>query len=119
MAAQILTQIHKAFETRTCEFLTFLKLDPTVSAEILDNLLHPKDPNALGLRIHFIAPDGYLRIVMPSRLHETAVSWMRTEFGLWILGGLLTPIASISITNALISMSLCSAVWNSLVYTNN
>ncbi|CUS10115.1 unnamed protein product, partial [Tuber aestivum] len=64
MATQILAQIHKAFETRTCEFLTF------------SGLLSQKDPIALGLRIHFIAPDGYLRIVMASHLHETAVDWM-------------------------------------------
>ncbi|CAZ85280.1 unnamed protein product [Tuber melanosporum] len=69
-------QIHKAFETRTCEFLTFSGLAPTVSAKILENLLSLKDPIALGLRINFIAPDGYLRIVMASRLHETAVALM-------------------------------------------
>ncbi|PWW71919.1 hypothetical protein C7212DRAFT_337360, partial [Tuber magnatum] len=103
MAAQILAQIHKAFETRTCEFLTFSKLDPTVSTEILYNLLHQKDLSALGLRIHFIAPDRYLRVVMPSRLHETAVGWMRTEFGLWMLYGLLTPIAFVSLTDTMIT----------------
>jgi hypothetical protein len=50
MAAQILAQVHKAFETRTCEFLMFSRLAPTVSAKILENLLSQKDPIARGLR---------------------------------------------------------------------
>ncbi|PUU78303.1 hypothetical protein B9Z19DRAFT_1127014 [Tuber borchii] len=101
MAAQILAQIHSAFKARSCESLTFSELDPSVSAEILKNLLGQKDTRDLGLRIHFIAPDGYLRIVMASRLHETAVTWMRMEYGLWICHGLLTPSAVCSISDSL------------------
>ncbi|KAG0640275.1 hypothetical protein HOY80DRAFT_1042247 [Tuber brumale] len=82
MASQILAQIHKAFETRTCEFLTFLGVAPTVSAGILENLLPQKDPIALSLRIHFIAPDGI-------------------EFRLWIGYDLLTPNTLVLISDTL------------------
>ncbi|CUS13272.1 unnamed protein product, partial [Tuber aestivum] len=54
-------------------------------------------------RIHFVAPDGYLRIVMPTALHETAVSWMRTEFTVWVYDHLLTPAAFTAINDSLIT----------------
>ncbi|KAG0638295.1 hypothetical protein HOY80DRAFT_888130, partial [Tuber brumale] len=112
-------QTYRAFETRDCEFLTFPKLDPTMSPEILHNLLYPGDTDTLGLRIHFIAPDHYLGVVMPFHLHETSISWMRNECIIWVYSRLLTPTASISIADALISMSLCSIVWDYWVYANN
>ncbi|PWW78642.1 ribonuclease H-like protein [Tuber magnatum] len=40
---------------------------------------------------------------MPTALHETAVSWMRKEFNLWVYGHLLTPEAIEAITDALIT----------------
>ena len=49
MATQILAQINKELETRTCEFLTFLELGPTMSAKILYHLFQ-KDAHALSLR---------------------------------------------------------------------
>ena len=70
-------------------------------------------------RIHFIAPDGYLRLVMASWQYGTAMSWMRTEFAMWICYGLLTPNANLLTSDALSSMSLWSTIWNSLVYTDN
>ncbi|PUU78301.1 hypothetical protein B9Z19DRAFT_983807 [Tuber borchii] len=116
MVAQILTQIRSAFKTRRCESLTFTELDPSVSAEILKNILGQKD---IWVIIHFIAPDRYLRIVMASGLHETGVDWMRTQYTLWISSGLLTLSAILSISDALSGKSLSSVISNSQVYTNS
>jgi len=70
-------------------------------------------------RIHFIAPDGYLCIVMVSRLHEIAVIWVTTEVISWASDGLLTAETAMLISDGLSSISLCTAIWNYLVYTIN
>ncbi|KAG0640491.1 hypothetical protein HOY80DRAFT_1021894 [Tuber brumale] len=94
MATQILQVIKEALENRNHELLVFTELDPKVSSEILDNLLDPLDKTTpFGCRIHFVAPDGYLRVVMPTALHETAFSWITTEFFRWAYDHLLTPVA--------------------------
>ncbi|KAG0635376.1 hypothetical protein HOY80DRAFT_1093753 [Tuber brumale] len=94
MATQILQVIKEALETRNHELLVFRELDPKVSSEILDNLLHPIDKTTpFGCRIHFVAPDGYLKVVMPTPLHETAVSWLSGEVNWLVYYGLLTPAA--------------------------
>ncbi|KAG0640508.1 hypothetical protein HOY80DRAFT_1135920 [Tuber brumale] len=94
MAAQILQVIKEALETRNNELLVFTELDPQVSSEILDNLLDPLDKTTpFGCRIHFVAPDGYLKVVMPTALHETAVRWMVEQLVFWGYDHLLTPAA--------------------------
>ncbi|KAG0643019.1 hypothetical protein HOY80DRAFT_1100847 [Tuber brumale] len=104
MATQILRTIMEALETRNPEFLVFQELDPIVSTEILDNLLHPNDnTNTFGCRIHFVAPDRYLKVVMPTTLHESSVIWMRNEFKLWMCYNLLTPTAGVAIFDGLIT----------------
>ncbi|KAG0640517.1 hypothetical protein HOY80DRAFT_1068752 [Tuber brumale] len=104
MAAKILQVIKEALETRNHELLVFTELDPKVSSEILDNLLDPRDKTTpFGCRIHFVAPDGYLKVVMPTALHETAHSWMVGEFGWWIYDHLLTPAAKGSLMCGLIT----------------
>ena len=72
-------------------------------------------------RIHFIAPDGYLQIVIGDSLHEVGIGWMRNEFGLWIGYCLLIMIPNtlLLLANTLKGIFLCFAVWNFLVYTNN
>ena len=57
--------------------------------------------------VHFVAPDGYLRVVKPTILHATAVSWMRVEYTSWIGSRLLTPAAFILISDCNIRTSLC------------
>ncbi|KAG0640515.1 hypothetical protein HOY80DRAFT_1135923 [Tuber brumale] len=94
MATQILQVIKEALETRDHELLVFTELDPKVSSEILDNLLDPLDKTTpFGCRIHFIAPDGYLKVVMPTTIHETAHSWMVGELYRWGYDHLLPPSA--------------------------
>jgi len=66
-------------------------------------------------RIHFIAPDGYLRIVMAGALHETGAHWMRTEVGLWLGYGLLSPSTWQLLADTSKGISLCSGVWNLLI----
>ncbi|KAG0643088.1 hypothetical protein HOY80DRAFT_880574 [Tuber brumale] len=107
MATQILQVIKEALETRNHESLVFTDLDPKVSSEILDNLLHPTDKTTLfGCRIHFVTPDGYLKVVMPITLHETAHCWMWGEFSWWMYDHLLTLAAKRALMCGLISKSI-------------
>ncbi|KAG0138225.1 hypothetical protein HOY82DRAFT_596306 [Tuber indicum] len=96
MASEILRAIDQAFASGRYEPLVFKQLDPTVSSQVLETLKDREENNSNTprLRFHFIAPDGYLRVVMPSGLHESAVFWMRNEMSLWIYQGLLTPTAT-------------------------
>ncbi|KAG0643018.1 hypothetical protein HOY80DRAFT_998072 [Tuber brumale] len=94
MATQILRTIMEAIET---------ELDPIVSSEILDNLLYPNDTDTYGCRIHFVAPDGYLKVVMPTALHESPAMWMRIEFNFWMYYRLLTPTASGALFHGLLT----------------
>ncbi|KAG0640494.1 hypothetical protein HOY80DRAFT_1068954 [Tuber brumale] len=87
MATQILQVIKEALETHNHELLVFTELDPKVSSEILDNLLHPMDKTTA------FATDGYLKVVMPTALHETAVRWMVEQLVFWGYDHLLTPAA--------------------------
>ncbi|KAG0632691.1 hypothetical protein HOY80DRAFT_897661 [Tuber brumale] len=115
MATQILRTIMEALETRNPEFLVFTELDPIVSTEILDNLLHPTDnTNTFGCRIHFVAPDRYLKVVMPTTLHESSVIWMRNEFKSWMYDHLLTRTAGMALFDGLISMSIFPMKYTSL-----
>ncbi|KAG0636996.1 hypothetical protein HOY80DRAFT_1138674 [Tuber brumale] len=94
MATQILQVIKGALEARNHELLVFTELDPKVSSEILDNLLYPLyKTTPFGCRIHFVAPDGYLKVVIPTALHETAVRWMVEQLVFWGYDHLLTPAA--------------------------
>ncbi|KAG0633541.1 hypothetical protein HOY80DRAFT_612105 [Tuber brumale] len=77
MTTQILTTIKQGLETPNREFLVFRQLDPTYMPSTMEEML-------VITRIHFVAPDGYLRVVMPTALPESAVSWIRTEFNLLV-----------------------------------
>ncbi|PWW74331.1 hypothetical protein C7212DRAFT_346363 [Tuber magnatum] len=101
MAAEIINQIYQELGTRNREFIVFPKLDPAVSSGVLKKL-HPPDADTLGFRVHFIAPDGYLRVVMAGPLHETSVTWMRRECLSWAYDGLLTPRGYRQMTDSLI-----------------
>ncbi|PUU74442.1 hypothetical protein B9Z19DRAFT_1158441 [Tuber borchii] len=74
MAAQILTQIHNAFKTRSCESLTFTELDISVSAEILKNLLGQKDICALKLSSGLLTLSAILSISGALRACDTFVA---------------------------------------------
>ncbi|KAG0638370.1 hypothetical protein HOY80DRAFT_1023181 [Tuber brumale] len=38
----------------------------------------------MSTRLHYPARDGYLRLVMPTELHECPVAWMGAECGKWL-----------------------------------
>ncbi|KAG0138222.1 hypothetical protein HOY82DRAFT_596303 [Tuber indicum] len=105
MAAEILRAIDDAIASGRSEPLVFKQLHPMVSSQVLQTLRDREDnnTNTARLRIHFIAPDGYLRVVMPSALHESVVFWMRNERCSWSQQGLLTSAATRAICDGLVT----------------
>ncbi|KAG0138806.1 hypothetical protein HOY82DRAFT_666324 [Tuber indicum] len=91
MAQAILHVIKKALENRDPGFLIFTDLDRSVASQILADLEDPKYRfHESGFRLHYSALDGYLRLVMPTELHEFPVSWMISEYGAWLAHAHLT-----------------------------
>ncbi|KAG0130339.1 hypothetical protein HOY82DRAFT_609593 [Tuber indicum] len=105
MAAEILRAIDQAIASGRSVPLVFKQLNPTVSSQVLQTLKDREDNNSNTPcpRIHFIAPDSYLRVVMPSALHESAVFWMHHELHSWIYQHLLTPTAMSAIRVGLVT----------------
>ncbi|KAG0138226.1 hypothetical protein HOY82DRAFT_596307 [Tuber indicum] len=104
MASEILRAMDKAVASRKTDPLVFKQLNPMVSYQILQTLRCREDyTNTLDFRLHFIAPDGYLRVVIPSAVHESAVGWMRKQWASWIHQNLLIPSATEAIDDVLIT----------------
>ncbi|KAG0640529.1 hypothetical protein HOY80DRAFT_1068789 [Tuber brumale] len=108
MATQILQVIKETLETRNHELLVFTELDPKVSSEILDNLLDPLQshlavPDLDNPDTSLSPPDGYLKVMMPTALHETAVRWMVDKLVFWGYDHILTRAAICAVGCGLIT----------------
>ncbi|KAG0634123.1 hypothetical protein HOY80DRAFT_1140931 [Tuber brumale] len=100
MAEKIFYTILPAIKSGKPELLEFDNLDPEVSTRVLDSLFDYSNRHLeeRSFRVHFSAPDRYLRVVIPSYLHEAAHSWLVRQFSLWTGGGLINDDAADMIT---------------------
>ncbi|PUU82785.1 hypothetical protein B9Z19DRAFT_1061551 [Tuber borchii] len=90
MAQEILQTIAKALETHEPQFLVFSELDRDVASQVLAHLEQPKyNFYKSGFRLHYSAPDRYLRLVLSTEIHGSAASWMRSEVATWFGDGRL------------------------------
>ncbi|KAG0137025.1 hypothetical protein HOY82DRAFT_651192 [Tuber indicum] len=88
MAQQILSIIGNVLKANHPKFLVFSNLEREVGSQIIESLEDPRyNIDESSFRLHYSAPDGYLRLVMPTRLHESPVSWMFSESWKWLLDG--------------------------------
>ena len=88
MAQEILQEISKALETHEPNPLVFTELDRDVASQVLALLKQPKynfDKSGFRhvFRLHYSAPDRYLRLVLLTDIHESVAGWMRREVSIW------------------------------------
>ncbi|CUS12161.1 unnamed protein product [Tuber aestivum] len=94
MAEQILWAIKRAMQTGSREFLInkHSDLTPAVSTQILDSLSDKTSKFYWpGCRVQFLSPTGYLKVIMPTHLHECPTGWLRQCLNLWYAQQILRP----------------------------
>ncbi|PUU79836.1 hypothetical protein B9Z19DRAFT_1124637 [Tuber borchii] len=74
-------------EADSLEFANLALKDATL---VLDRLFDSNDDlERHKFRVHFSAPEGYLRVVFPTCLHEAASAWLVNEYAEWRAAGLV------------------------------
>ncbi|PUU78638.1 hypothetical protein B9Z19DRAFT_1126390 [Tuber borchii] len=80
MSDKIFQEIKEAIETRKHDFLTFHDVDPGDYDDVIHSLQHPANHlERRSFRIHWFAGERYLKVVIPSDLHEGAGVWVIDE----------------------------------------
>ncbi|PUU79832.1 hypothetical protein B9Z19DRAFT_1063949 [Tuber borchii] len=92
-ASDIFYQILGAIKSGQPEWLQYSDLAPKDSAVVLDSLFDPRNGfEDYRFRVHFSAPDRYLRVMMPTRLHEAGASWFAKQYAQWRVNGLIDDV---------------------------
>ncbi|KAG0134971.1 hypothetical protein HOY82DRAFT_634089 [Tuber indicum] len=89
IAKQIVRKIRKVQKTFDPPLLIFADIHRELGSEILALLYRPGyhfDESCI--RLHYSAPDRYLRIAIPTPICEAGVAWMQNEFTSWMLNDL-------------------------------
>ncbi|PUU74395.1 hypothetical protein B9Z19DRAFT_1068247 [Tuber borchii] len=94
MAQAILQAIDNAVEAHEPKSLVFDELDRDVASQVLAHLEQPKYSfGESGFRLHYSAPDRYLKLVSSTEIHESAAGWMMREVTFWFGDGRLDAAA--------------------------
>ncbi|KAG0136708.1 hypothetical protein HOY82DRAFT_589391 [Tuber indicum] len=98
MAKEVFYKARDAIKCGKPEVLEFSHLTSADCEEVIKDLFHPANRlEEHRFRLHFSPPDHYLRVVIPSYLHEAAGSWLVEQYSEWRVDGLINATAARSI----------------------
>ncbi|RPA98195.1 hypothetical protein L873DRAFT_1808806 [Choiromyces venosus 120613-1] len=93
MSAKIFKEIKDAIKTRSPDFLTFHNVDQVDFDHVVQGLRHRTNYlEQYAFRIHWFAREKYLKVVMPSTLHECAGQWVYDEISDALAKGIIPQV---------------------------
>ncbi|KAG0127475.1 hypothetical protein HOY82DRAFT_75196 [Tuber indicum] len=80
MASKIFKEIKDAVKTRTPDFLSLNDVEQTDFDEVMRGLRLPANRmEEYAYRVHWFRRERFLKITMPTKLHESASAWLYGE----------------------------------------
>jgi len=93
MSAKIFTALQDAIKMRNPDFLTFHDVEQSDYDHVIEGLRHPTNClEQYAFRLHWFAGDKYLKVVMPSALHEFPGQWIIDEIADAMVRGIIPPV---------------------------
>ncbi|PWW73766.1 hypothetical protein C7212DRAFT_365593 [Tuber magnatum] len=93
MSAKIFKEIKDAIKTRNPDLLTFHDVEQVDYDQVIQGLRHPTNClEQYAFRLHWFAGDKYLKVVMPSALHECPGQWIIDEISDALVKGIIPPV---------------------------
>ncbi|PWW73563.1 hypothetical protein C7212DRAFT_347061 [Tuber magnatum] len=89
MSAKIFKEIKDTIKTRNPDFLTFHDVEQVDYDHAIQGLQHPT--NCLE-HLHWFSGDKYLKVIMPSALHECPGQWIIDEITDAMVRGIIPPV---------------------------